>query len=253
MRFGAGEPEINLLTRLQSVDLVHLVSEEWNPKLKGQLNAEVEVSGRLGLNETRKVSGSFQLENGVVKDFQPLRTFGQAVSLGKAGRFDPLVLHQAGGKFEVNDHGVVLREVALQSDGLTRLEGDLTFSGSTVAGDLLWGVTPGTFTGINRLAAEAVFTEKRDGFLWTEVSFPPTEQEELASVVSAICVQKIASLGPAAVRNAEEAIKALAGDVSEGALETTIDLLKNPAANPGSLMDEGKKALDTLLPLLPIR
>ena len=85
-------------------------------------------------------------------------------------------MNQAQADFTVTGDLIELRNIQIESDGLTRVEGVLDKKGEAIAGILNIGVTPGTLSLIPG-AERTVFTEKRDGFVWTTMNIGGTTRQ----------------------------------------------------------------------------
>lgn len=168
--------------RVAGLDLRHILSKAWNPKLGGVAEGDYEVSGHPGAEVLRR--GRIRVKNGVV---QALPLLERVADFTNTERFRRVVLDEAAGDVEAQGARTRVSNLALQSNGLLRVEGELTIEGGVIAGVFLVGVSPETLRWLPG-SKNRVFTEtnagKVPGFVWTRVKVGGTTQapkEDLSS------------------------------------------------------------------------
>ncbi len=236
------DAETNLNLKLSGLDVDHALDPQWKEKISGMLQGDVVLTGKPGDPVGLRKEGTLQLTKGVIED---LPVLDRIADYAKAERFRRLVLHQASADFTTHGEETVVKDIVLQSDGLTRLTGEMVISGERIEGTFRVGVTPGTLKWIPG-AEQKVFTEPADGFLWTGMRVTGSREsptEDLSTRLVRAAVDQIA----------EDTVNK-AADTAEKALEDPVDLLeaakKAIRENPEEVMETGKKLLESLRPFL---
>lgn len=158
--------------RVTGLDLRRVLSDVWKPKLGGVLEGDYEVSGRPGGAVLSK--GMLRVKSGVV---QSLALLERVADFTHTERFRRVVLDQAAGDVEAQGARTRMRNLVLQSNGLIRVEGDLSIDGRMLDGNLRVGVSPETLRWMPG-ARNHVFTDPNagmvPGFVWTRVRISGT-------------------------------------------------------------------------------
>lgn len=223
--------ELDLDLSLANLDLKTLLNPAWQERVNGSLNADIKVTGLARDAEQLKQTGTVSVARGEVKNVPLLATVARYT---KSKKFERLTLNEARADIERQGGRIQFTNLAIQSDGLARLEGDLTIDGGQLQGRFRLGVTPGTLQWIPG-AERKVFTRTDKGFLWTDLTVTGTvdePREDLSARLVTAAAESIVEQAP------------------EKALDAVKDALKDPKATPESVIEEGKKALESLLPLL---
>ena len=216
---------------ISGIDCAEVLDETWAKRVSGTLSGTVEVKGKIGGGEGLAQSGTLKLANAVVKNLPVLK---KIATYTKSPKFDPLFLHQAEMDFERNGERLVITNLVLESDGLTRLEGSLTLNGEVIeSGKFRLGVTPGTLAMIPG-AERKVFVESGDGgFLWTDVEVVGTLSEPRENLSQ---------------RLVGAAIGSVIEDAPGKVLDTAKDAIKDPTGTAGGLLEKGGDALKGFVP-----
>lgn len=229
IHFGEGGL-MDLDFELSSLDIDHLVSEEWQERLTGTVFGPVSMTGTAG---DLVYEGTINVADGEVKSLQILERIADYT---KAEQFRRLPLSEVHSDFKKTGTLLELRNLVVQSDGLLRIEGAIDIDGEIIAGDLQVGVTPGTMRWIPG-AERKVFVEERDGFLWAPMQVAGTlsePKEDLSGRLIAAAGAAIMEELPAGLLNGAQ--KILGGEEGEALSPDTID--------------QGRKMLEMLTPFL---
>lgn len=232
---GFGEEgafDLDLL--LSSIQVDDLVEGDWAERLDGIVEGPVRVTGKPG---ALIYEGELSVKEAVAKSIPVLSLIAEYT---KNDRFTHLVFSEAKTKFKREGEVVELNDLVLQSDGLVRIEGDITVLGESLEGVGRIGVTPGTLRWIPG-AERQVFTEEQDGFLWAPMNLTGTVSEPREDLSGRL----IAAAG-------EEILQGL----PEGLLKEAYKLLPSgpeggdPSAAPSDLIEKAKPLIDLLSPFL---
>ncbi len=219
---------IDLDLVISNLDVKKVIGPEWAEKISGTVRGDLRLEGPVG---DLTQSGTLHLDDGLLTHLPVLEKIGQYT---KSERFQRLTLNETRGTFERRGDRIVITDIVVQSDGLSRLEGDLTIDGDQVSGTFRVGVTPGTLRWIPG-AERKVFVSSDQGFLWTDMAVTGTVQEPKEDL---------------SARLVTSAVETVVEDAPQKAIDAAREAVKNPGATPGSVIEEGKKLLDTLSPLL---
>lgn len=221
-------PKLNLDLQLSNLDTKNLLSPEWKKKLSGSLHGDFTIRGNPKEKNQLISKGSLHLKDGVIEGLPVLELIAQYT---KMQRFKRLALHKASADFVKKGERIEISKLVIQSDGLTRLEGSFVLENRQIKkGQFRLGVTPGTLRWIPG-AEQKVFTQARDGFLWTPL------------VISGSIDQPKEDL---TARLTGAAIDTLVNDAPGQAT----DAAKKMLSDPSGTINTGKKLLNSLIPLL---
>lgn len=222
---------LDLDLHLSNLDIKHVLGPQWQDKVRGTLGGDIELTGQVAGENGLRQQGTLNLKDGLLTDLPLLE---KIADYSRSDRFRRLTLSHASGEFDRQGDRIVITELKVQSDGLSRLEGSLVIDGRALDGNLRLGITPGTLQWIPG-AEQKVFVTAEDGFLWTPVRLTGTLDEPSEDLTSRLIAG---------------AVEKLVEDVPRKAIDTATEAVKNPTAAPGNLIDEGKKLIDTFVPLL---
>lgn len=242
--FGDGG-QMGLKLKMADLDTKEILSAVWREKVSGLLHGDLEI-GRRG-EEAMRRKGTLYLTKGVIEDLEVLE---RVADYAKAERFRRLVLHEASADFEESGGRIAIGNLVLQSDGLTRLTGELVIEGGQMTGNFRVGVTPGTLKWIPG-AEQKIFIEPADGFLWTHMRVTgPVENpyEDLSSRLKTAAVQTIAEDG---VKSVLGIVPGVGTKAAGTAVETGKTLIDSAAGIlnevTGGVSEEGRKAATGVL------
>ena len=230
--FESSPPQLDLDLKFSRIDVHDLMKDEaWKTRFSGTLRGTVRVTG--SPDHSRK-EGTIHLEDGLLKSLPILETIS---AYTRSPRFKRLALNEAHSDFVRQGERIELRNLVVQSDGLLRMEGAVDIDGDQLRGDLQVGVVPGTLRWIPG-AERSVFTESREGFLWTGMKLTGTTsqpQEDLS--------------GRLIIAAGESILKELPAETLERAGQL-LDSEMGAGGAAGEVIDQGKKVMDLLNPLL---
>lgn len=257
---GSGEvsfadiPTLDLDLNLSGVDIKEVVSEDLRNRVSGTIRGPVRIKGT---TDDAVTEGTIYLDDGVLEGIELLDKIADYTG---SQRFSHLVLNQAQADFTMEGENLQLRNIQFQSDGLTRIEGGLDKSGDLLDGTLQIGITPGTLRWIPG-AEQSVFTENRDGFVWTSVKIGGTVanvREDLSGRIIAAAAARIIERLPGGV---EKRLKEIVGggqgnepgqpgeggdtEITDRIKDVLIDNISDPET-----IETGKRVIDLLGPLL---
>jgi hypothetical protein len=231
VRFGEMDT-LDLRLELSGIDCSEVLDETWAERASGTISGVVEVEGEIGGAGEGGLaqSGTLKVDNAVLKDLPVLK---KIATYTQSPKFDPLFLHQAEMDFERSGDRLVISNLVLESNGLTRLEGSMTLNGDVIeSGKFRLGVTPGTLSMIPG-AERKVFVEAEGGFLWTDVEVVGTLSQPKENLSQ---------------RLVGAAIEAVIEDTPGKVLDTAKDALQNPTGTAGGLLEKGGEALKGFVP-----
>ncbi|RBP36581.1 hypothetical protein DES53_11620 [Roseimicrobium gellanilyticum] len=150
-----------------NLELKHVLGAEWLSKVSGTLSSDYEVTPTV-------LKSKVQVKNGVVENL-PLLNY--VADFTRTQRFRRVVLDAATADIERAGDTTHVRNLVLQSDGLVRVQGDVTLQGRAIQGKLMVGVLPDSLRWIPGSQSQ-VFTEPNPagppGFVWTHVNITGT-------------------------------------------------------------------------------
>ncbi|MDA7673124.1 hypothetical protein OAK43_00440 [Verrucomicrobiales bacterium] len=224
--------QLNLDLELENLNLHEVLKDEtMQERFSGLISGPVKITGVPGSPEGLKQTGTIHIKEGVVTSIDFLNTVAKYT---KTEQFRRLGLNEATADFERVGNRILLTNIKIQSDGLTRIEGDLLIEGDTLAGNFNLGVMPGTMRWIPG-AEQTVFVEPRDGFLWTPLTITGTFDDISEDLTARI----IAAAGEAFIK-----------DLPANVIKKAAGAVKDPIDAPSSLIKDATSIIETLAPLL---
>jgi len=240
-------------TRVEDLPVGEVVGAEWSSRIFGRLGIEMESTGSApGVMRHR---GSVVVTDARFTSPPPPPRDGWVARvedglIGVAGvvmpvlgaytdrtmQFRNLVFDRAVFDFEIEGERVRLSNIDLRSGGFFGVQGELAMEGGRLEGTLQVGVSRSVLLGIPG-AETVVFTENRDGLVWTPVRISGTlenPQEDLTARMMAAASSRIQEVLP----GVNEVIDVIDGGVLPGMREVI---------NQGvDLIDQGARVIDAL-------
>jgi hypothetical protein len=225
------------------------LSEEWKPNLSGVLEGDYETAAQPGGEVLFK--GKLNVKSGIVQNLHLLNLISDFTH---TDRFRRIVWDEAHADVETRGTRTQVSKLVLQSNGLIRIEGNLTLQGTALGGMFLVGVSPETLRWMPG-AQNHVFTESNPsgqaGFVWTTVrvsGVPGAIKEDLSRRLLVALGREVIDLPLHVAGKGAEVLTKTGGEV----LKQGSEVLKNGA---GTVIETGVDILkDTLkggIPLLP--
>ncbi|MDP4646697.1 MAG: AsmA-like C-terminal region-containing protein [Akkermansiaceae bacterium] len=206
-----------------------ILDETWARKLQGDVEAVFSVNN---LSGEFAASGNLTLSNGVLTAMPVLDILA---AYADTRRFRTIPLSEAHTDWRYSDRVTYLTNLVVASDGLLRLEGDVTVRGDTIDGRLRLGVVPGLLA--NLPGAEThVFKPGERGMLWTSVHITGTlddPEEDLSERLIIAAGFRILEGLPEGADKVVEITKSVLGDNPEEVIERGEKIIK-----------EGEKVID---------
>lgn len=240
--FQPQEKQWELTSQVSGIPLHECLTDDWKLRLSGRLSGDFKLSGSSSTQP--KVTGRAELKEGVLT---ALPVLNELAAYTHVERFKRLILDIATTQVSISGETRHFDQMVLQSNGLMRLEGQLSVIGNQIEGNFLLGVTPETLKWLPG-ASQHVFTASNPkgptGMSWTPLRITGTIQaprEDLSTRLAA-------AAGRALLNAPGEVI----GQGSQLLLSPVIG--KEAGAIPGQVIQEasdtGEKAIGTGVKLL---
>ena len=157
--------DLDVRANLTGVAMREVVPEDWTKRFTGELEIDAHISGDV---DEMASQGDIKIHDGVLT---ALPVLDQLARYTGTDRFRRIALNRADAKFARKGETIVLTEIFLQSDGLARLEGNLSIDESKLDGEVYLGVVPGILKWLppGSSLESRIFKEERDGHRWTTV------------------------------------------------------------------------------------
>jgi hypothetical protein len=219
-----------------------VLSEDWAKKLTGDVSSSYAVSNRTG---SMVVSGDLKVENGVLTALPVLDVLA---AYAETRRFRVLQLNDARVKWRYTDGELSLSDLVLGSEGLIRLEGNMTVRGRKVDGRFRLGLVPGTLSTIPG-AETHVFVPGTHGLLWTPLHITGTLDDpkedltnRLVEAAGLRLFEQIPETGEKVLKFTRNALGETPGVVIEQGREL-LDAGGKVIENSDVLIEEGEKVI----------
>jgi len=148
--------------RVSGVKCEELFNEDWAKRFIGVLSTDFTAENHSGKPVAK---GLLTVNNGTLT---ALPVLDALAAYADTRRFRVLALSEARTEWRLENDVIELTGLVLASEGLARLEGNVTIRGRGLDGAFRLGVAPGTLAGIPG-AETHVFTPGERGMLWTSL------------------------------------------------------------------------------------
>jgi len=176
-----------------------VLEEPWKSRLTGHSNGQA-----VWTQENQAVRGKFEVADAQLQHL-PLQK--QLAVFSGQPKFERLPIQIVSGDFATQGGAIAVRNFVAESRGLMRVEGAYgVASDETLTGELQLGVTPQTLQWIPG-SQEKVFTESRDGYLWTTVKLSGTAdrpREDLTPRLATAAGEAVIEAGSEILQSAPE-------------------------------------------------
>lgn len=219
---GEFDKESRLELKWESVDVSKLLDASWKRRLSGLASGDAKMSWTTGGPAAGTATGKFYLTDGKLENV-PL--FEQVAAFTSTPQFRRMPLQQVSGDYDIRHGKILITNFVGESKGLTRVEGECQIKpDGSLAGTFQVGVTPQTLQWLPG-SREKVFTEARDGYLWTPVRVSGSManlHEDLSSRLAAAMGEELIDRGENAIKNTPDTMK----QGVDGVLQLLTPLLK---------------------------
>lgn len=171
---------LDLLPVFRGVSITPLLPDDWRARLHGNAAGEAAVKGRVGDPDSIQATGKLSLTDGLV---EALPVLNKIAAFTRTEQFRRIALQKASADFSWMKSKCTVSNLVLESKGLIRVEGGFVVEQGSINGMLMVGVTPASLRWLPG-SQEHVFTQERNGFVWTPVRISgPLDaiQEDLSS------------------------------------------------------------------------
>lgn len=184
---------------LRDVMCHEVLPADWRQRLTGKVESTFAI--RSG-SSMPTVKGHLQIDQGILT---ALPILDKLAAYSQSLRFRTLTLHAAECDYEWSGDRIVLTNVKLGSEGLARMEGEITFTRTgpgapyQLNGDFQVGLAPGTLAQIPG-AEEDVFSPGERGLLWAPMHLTGTlddPKEDLSERLMAAAGARMFEIIPA--------------------------------------------------------
>ncbi|MGI8604649.1 MAG: hypothetical protein ACR2OZ_16885 [Verrucomicrobiales bacterium] len=229
-----------LALRVQFTNLgaAELLAEDWKQRLRGRLEGEAIINGPTDDPAAIVTEGRLAMKESRV-EFLPL--LEKLARHTRHDGFRSLLISNAQARFRRQRARLEVREFAMESPGLLRVEGHCDVIAGRIDGVFQVGVAPGTLRWMPG-AENRVFTRAEDGFLWTSL--------RLVGPVDAPHEDLSGRLVDAAVAQTVEDVPRNALKAAEKAAQTATDIGGQLIDKGSALLEQGSEILKGFAPLL---
>jgi len=214
--------DLLLKAELSDLKADKVLPPDWTSKISGVIGADATITGRPSNTSSIVYKGTAQMDKGVIEAIPALESLARYTS---TERFRRVALSRASADFTHENGKTQIYNIAIQSDGLARLEGSLEVTNAgELSGVLQLGVIPNTLSWIPG-AERKVFVDAREGHLWTTVNVGGTVEDPRHDLI-----QQLAAAG---LETTKEQLQQMLEDPSKAQenanelLKTGVDLLNS--------------------------
>ncbi len=188
---------IDAQVALDKLDIQPLLGEDWKARLFGLADGVIFIKTEQG---SPVAQGKVQILEARVEALPALE---KAAKLTGMDSLRKIQFHQAQGDVLWRDGILTVENILLDSRGLMQSTGSYQQAGEEMRGEFQLGVTPQVVAALPG-AKDTVFTEERDGLLWTAVHLKGTKSKPEEDLTPRLFSAAITSV-----------IQAIPGDVKE--------------------------------------
>ncbi len=185
-----------------------LLSADWAKRLTGEISTDFTLDNPAG---SARASGKMTVRNGAITALPMLDALSTYID---TRRFRNIPLNEAKCDWRWQKGELALNHLVLASEGLIRLEGDLTVRGEVMDGNFRLGVPPGTLARIPGAETD-VFVLGERGLLWAPLHLTGNldhPKEDLSERLIAAAGQRVIEQIPQIGEKVLEVAQALLGD-----------------------------------------
>jgi hypothetical protein len=199
---------LKLTADIRGVAISNLLEGDWLKRFSGFLDGTLFWEGRIDQPGSLQMRGSLELKDGRI---EALPILNDIASLTKTQDLRSMRLHEATAKVRWKGDFVEVTSLELHSQGLARVTGGFTMRGDRLEGAFKLGTHPRTIKLLPG-ARENVFTEERDGYVWTDLRVTgPVDAltEDLTPRLQAAALKKVQDTATSTVQDVIDAVESL--------------------------------------------
>ncbi|HSI82889.1 MAG: hypothetical protein ACAI35_11265 [Candidatus Methylacidiphilales bacterium] len=189
---------LNLQVDVNRMEVERFLPPDWRAKLTGRLIGIANVVGYTDTKGGIVVSGDARLEEGILQALPQLEDIAKVTAVDD---FRKIHFHTATATFNWSETKLEITNIKIFSKELLGIEGTITKVGDQITGNLRVGITPDALS-----LAPGVFTDPRDGLLWTTVRLSGTEHDLKEDLTPRLTTAAIKNLPQTAVDKAEQVL-----------------------------------------------
>ncbi|PTX92061.1 hypothetical protein DB346_24245 [Verrucomicrobia bacterium LW23] len=177
---------LNLQVDVSQMEIERFLPTDWRAKLSGRVTGLANVTGHTDTKGDLLVAGDAHMEAGLL---QALPELEQLAKYTKVDDFRKIKFDQASAKYRWTELRLELTDIRIFSKELLGIEGNITKQGDHIEGVIQLGITPDALS-----LVPGVFTEPRDGLLWTTVRLsgtPDNLTEDLTPRLTAAALRNL--------------------------------------------------------------
>ncbi|PAW79128.1 MAG: hypothetical protein B9S32_04000 [Verrucomicrobia bacterium Tous-C9LFEB] len=197
---------LNLRADVQRAPITAFLTGDWRARLMGNLNGVVKWTGDLRGPQAIQAAGNLKLLEGRI---EALPFLNQIATFTKTEEFRSLKLHKASADFiwVPKQDRLEVTNLVLESEGLVRVQGKFTVQNNIIDGRFSLGTVPSVLKYIPG-AESQVFTEKRDGYIWTPLNLTGPLQSPTEDLTPKLKTAAVNSIGETANQGLQQVIDA---------------------------------------------
>lgn len=218
------EKEFDVRAKLNNIPITPLLRPDWRAKLRGNLSGNVHINSALPIAGGPDVDGKLSLAQG---QLEALPVLDKIAAFTSTERFRRISLTRVTANFSRTDSLLKVTSLLAESEGLIRVEGDFTVQNGMIDGTFQVGITTSSIMMLPAALQTQVFSSSHGGYVWTTMHLTgPVDHpsEDLST--------RLLAATPGAIIDT-------ARDAAKGVIDNV------PGA--GTVIDEGKKAIDTVV------
>jgi len=203
--FGEGS---TLQLLWSDVKVTPFLDPDWQSKLTGRVTGEAKIDWPED-KEPSTATGKFVLTEGRLENVPLLVEVAKFTS---SPQFRRMPLQEVSGNFRKQGEVLTVTEFVGESKGLMRLEGGFEIGGGgALTGTFRVGVSPQVLQWVPG-SREKVFTENRDGYVWTDLQVGGT----LAKPTENLSARLTRAMGEQVIDEGAQILKDVPGGAKEG-------------------------------------
>lgn len=152
---------------IEDVRCEEILNENWARRLTGDISSTFAIDNRAG---PQVMSGEMEIRNGTLTALPMLDALA---AYADTRRFRILQLNETRTTWRYSNGEILLSDLVMGSEGLIRIEGNLSIRGRNIEGRFLLGLVPGTLANIPGAETD-VFKPGPHGLLWVPLRITGT-------------------------------------------------------------------------------